>query len=65
MFGPGAIQRTKVQREEDAKNVKQANLAGERFDYLYEHWVSCDAERCKECKEWERVCELLLRVWDS
>ena len=65
MFGTGAIRRTEVEKKEEIRCVREGRLAGERFDYLYEHWLNCQSEKCSECKVWEKVCELLLEFWAS
>jgi hypothetical protein len=65
MLGVGAIQRTKIEQEIRAKSNRRTLLAGERFDDLYNHAIKCSDAECKDCRQWEKICEVLLKFWAS
>lgn len=60
----GGIRFSEIRRDKKERAIKRGNLAGERFDYLYDHSTKCEEEGCKECARWERVCSELLKVWE-
>lgn len=64
---------TKLVQDDAFENVPErtrGEFAVERFDYLYEHYRQCISVEtmdgtCPDCKLWERVCKVLLKVWEK
>lgn len=52
---------------ESVPERSRGEFAAERFDYLYEHYSKCLCMdgTCRDCKLWERVCKVLLKVWEK